>query len=39
MVSRTIIEPFRMKVVEALRFTTPAERETALGAAGHNVFS
>ena len=35
---KTIIEPFRIKSVEALKFTDRAQRETALAAAGHNVF-
>ena len=35
---RTIIEPFRIKSVEAIRFATRAEREVRLGEAGHNVF-
>jgi tryptophanase len=35
---RTIIEPFRIKSVEALRFTDEAERRRALDAAGGNVF-
>jgi tryptophanase len=35
---RTIIEPFRIKSVEPLRFTTRAEREAALAAAGWNLF-
>ena len=35
---RTIIEPFRIKSVEAVKFTTRAEREAALVAAGYNVF-
>ena len=35
---RTIIEPFRIKSVEAVKFTTRDEREAALTAAGHNVF-
>ena len=35
---RTIIEPFRIKTVEAVKFTTREERERALAAAGRNVF-
>jgi tryptophanase len=34
----TIIEPFRIKSVEAIRFTTPAERADRLRDAGWNVF-
>jgi tryptophanase len=34
---RTVIEPFRIKSVEAIKFTTRAEREAAL-AARYNVF-
>jgi len=34
----TIIEPFRIKSVEALKFTHREEREASLAAAGHNVF-
>ena len=35
---RTIIEPFRIKAVEAIPILTRAEREAALDAAGHNLF-
>jgi tryptophanase len=35
---RTIIEPFRIKSVEAVKFTTRDERERALKAARYNVF-
>ena len=35
---RTIIEPFRIKSVEAIAFTTREERAEALRAAGYNVF-
>ena len=35
---RTIIEPFRIKMTEALKITSPEEREVALEAAHHNVF-
>ncbi len=35
---RTIIEPFRIKSVEPLRFTRREERESALKEAGWNVF-
>jgi len=35
---KTIIEPFRIKSVEALHFPERAEREQALEAAGWNVF-
>ncbi|MEW6322461.1 MAG: tryptophanase [Acidobacteriota bacterium] len=34
----TLIEPFRIKSVEALRFTTRDERAAALARADHNVF-
>ncbi len=36
---RTIIEPFRIKSVEGIKFTTREEREDALRKAGNNVFS
>lgn len=35
---KTIIEPFRIKAVEPIKFTTPAERRLALDNAGNNVF-
>jgi tryptophanase len=35
---RTVIEPFRIKSVEPLRFTTREERAAALAAAGWNLF-
>jgi tryptophanase len=35
---RTIIEPFRVKSVESIKFTHRAERESALREAGYNVF-
>ena len=35
---RTIIEPFRVKSVEAIKFTHREERVTALADAGYNLF-
>jgi tryptophanase len=35
---RTIIEPFRIKAVESVKFTDRAQRERALREAGYNVF-
>ena len=35
---RTIIEPFRIKMTEPLKITSPLDREAALEAAHHNVF-
>jgi tryptophanase len=35
---RTIIEPFRIKSVEPLHHTTPAERQEILERAGYNLF-
>jgi tryptophanase len=35
---RTIIEPFRIKSVEAINFSTREQREQALQGAGYNVF-
>jgi tryptophanase len=35
---KTIVEPFRTKVVEPIKFTTRAQRESILEAAGYNLF-
>jgi len=35
---KTIVEPFRIKVVEPFRITTPEERVRILAAAHHNLF-
>jgi tryptophanase len=38
MTHRTIIEPFRIKVVEPIRMTTPQERAELIAAADYNLF-
>lgn len=35
---KTVIEPFRIKAVEAIPFLTPEQRQKALEQAGHNLF-
>jgi tryptophanase len=35
---RTIIEPFKIKMIESIRMTTPEEREALLRRAGYNLF-
>ena len=36
---KTIIEPFKIKSVEPLRFTTRKERQAILRKAGYNLFN
>ncbi|MGH9389947.1 MAG: tyrosine phenol-lyase, partial [Vicinamibacteria bacterium] len=36
---RTVIEPFKIKTVEPIRWTTREEREPILARAHYNVFS
>ncbi|HEY9787698.1 MAG TPA: tryptophanase [Candidatus Obscuribacterales bacterium] len=36
---RTVIEPFRVKTVEPIKFTTASERQAILSRAGYNLFS
>jgi tyrosine phenol-lyase len=36
---KTIIEPFKIKAVEPIRFTNRAERESILAEAGYNLFN
>jgi len=36
---KTIIEPFRIKVVEQIKMTTPEQREEMIRAAGYNIFA
>jgi tryptophanase len=38
-IMKTIIEPFKIKSIEPLRFTSRQEREAILKAAGYNLFS
>ncbi|MDZ4169229.1 MAG: tryptophanase [Coriobacteriia bacterium] len=39
MTFKTIIEPFRIKVVEQIKMTTPEQREEMIRAAGYNIFA
>ncbi len=39
MTFKTIIEPFRIKVVEQIKMTTPEQREETIRAAGYNIFA
>jgi hypothetical protein len=36
---KTVIEPFRIKVVEQIKMTTPEQRKITLAQAGYNIFS
>ncbi|MDA3936718.1 MAG: tryptophanase [Actinomycetota bacterium] len=36
---KTIIEPFRIKVVEQIKMTTPEQRQEMIQAAGYNIFA
>ncbi len=36
---KTIIEPFRIKVVEQIKMTTPEQRQEMIRAAGYNIFA